>query len=170
VTIRPATVCGYSPRQRLDLSVNILTNHAVTNNRITVFGGSQLRPNLHIQDMADAYQMLLEVPDESIRGRTFNIGSQNLSIAEIAQIVRREVETAYPEKRPIEIVTAGSDDPRSYHVNSDRVRKTLGFVPRRTVVDAVRDLCDAFSVGKLPNPMDDDRYYNVRTMKALELR
>jgi nucleoside-diphosphate-sugar epimerase len=170
VTIRPATVCGYSPRQRLDLSVNILTNHAVTNNRITVFGGSQLRPNLHIQDMADAYQMLLEVPDESIRGRTFNIGSQNLSIAEIAQIVRREVENAYPEKRPIEIVTAESDDPRSYHVNSDRVRKTLGFVPRRTVVDAVRDLCKAFSAGKLPNPMDDDRYFNVRTMQALGLR
>ena len=91
VTIRPATLCGYAPRQRLDLSVNILTNHAVNNRKITVFGGAQKRPNLHVQDMVDLYKLLLEVPDEKIARQTFNAGFQNMSIMEIAQVVKRVV-------------------------------------------------------------------------------
>src|SRR3990172_4397161 len=98
VTIRPATLCGYAPRQRLDLSVNILTNHAVNNNKITVFGGSQKRPNLHIQDKVDLYKLLLEVPDEKIGGQIFNAGVQNMSIMEIAQMAKRVVQEQFPEK------------------------------------------------------------------------
>src|SRR5208283_2204947 len=115
VTFRPATVCGYSPRQRLDLSVNILTNHAVNKNKITVFGGSQLRPNLHIQDYIDAVEMFLEAPSEKIRREIFNIGYQNLSLMKIAELVRKVVLEEFPDRGAFEIVTTPSDDIRSYH-------------------------------------------------------
>ena len=168
VTIRPATLCGYAPRQRLDLSVNILTNHAITNGKITVFGGTQLRPNLHVQDMCDLYKLLLEVEDEKIAGETFNCGFQNMSIMDIALIVKRIVEEEFPDKGDIEVVTTPTDDIRSYHINSDKIRRKLGFEPRHSIEDAVRDLCRAFKDGKLPDSMADDRYYNVRTLKALK--
>ncbi len=166
VTIRPATVCGYSPRCRLDLSVNILTTHAVNNGLITVFGGSQKRPNLHIGDMVDLYQLLLEVPAEKIQGEIFNAGYQNHSIMEIAGFVKKVVETEFPEKNEIGITVTETDDNRSYHINSDKIKRILGFVPKRSIEDAVRDLCHAFKRGDLPGSMDNDWYYNVRTMKA----
>lgn len=167
VVFRPATVCGYGPRQRLDVSVNILTNHAVNKGQITVFGGSQLRPNLHIQDYCDLAQTLLEAPREKIENQVFNCGMQNLSIMDIAKIVKKVVQEEFPEKGDIGIVTTETDDIRSYHINSDRVKNVLGFTPKRTVEDAARDLCQAFREGKLPNSFDDDKFHNVRTMKAL---
>lgn len=167
VTIRPATVCGYSPRCRLDLSVNILTNHAVNKGLIRVFGGMQKRPNLHIADMVDAYLMLLRLPDGRIDRRTYNCGFQNLTIMQIAETVKATVETLMPERKPIAIEVSESDDKRSYHINSDKIRNELGFTPRRTVEDAVHDLAVAFQKGLLPQSFDDDRYYNVRTLKAL---
>jgi nucleoside-diphosphate-sugar epimerase len=170
VTIRPATVCGYSPRMRLDLSVNILTNHAVTNGQIRVFGGEQLRPNIHIQDVCDLYALLLELPDERIAGETFNAGYQNHSIMDIAKMVRKVVEEEFPEKGEIKIVTTPTDDIRSYHINSDKIAARLGFRPKRGVEDAVRDLCQAFRAGKLPNSMTDDRYYNVKVLRATQAR
>ena len=170
VTIRPATICGYSPRTRLDLSVNILTNHAVNNNKITVFGGTQLRPNLHINDMVDLYQLLLEVPDEKIAGQTFNAGYENHRIADIAEMVRKIVLEEFPAKGNLPIVTTESNDLRSYHINSDKIERILGFRAKRSVEDAIRDLCKAFKDGMLPNSMTDDRYYNVKTMKAVGTR
>ncbi len=167
VVIRPATLCGYSPRQRLDLSVNILTNHAVNADRITVFGGAQLRPNLHIRDMVAAYELMIEAPKESVQGQTFNIGYENLSIAEIANVVQRVVLEEFPEKGELPIQTQESDDKRSYHINSDKIRRVLGFQPKFRVEDAVRDLCVAFREGKLPNSLEDPRYFNVRTMKEV---
>jgi nucleoside-diphosphate-sugar epimerase len=165
VTIRPATICGYSPRMRLDLSVNILTNHAVNNNKITVYGGEQQRPNLHIQDMCDLYKLLLELPDEKIAGETFNAGYQNQSIMEIAKIVQKVVQEAFPEKGDIPIVTTPSNDTRSYRITSDKIAAKLGFKPKRIIEDAVRDLCKAFKEGKLPNSMTDERYFNVKMLK-----
>ena len=165
VTIRPATICGYSPRQRLDLSVNILTNHAVNNNKVTVFGGEQQRPNLHIQDMCDLYRLLLELPDEKIAGETFNAGYQNQTIKEIAHIVKSVVEEEFPEKGDIPIVTTPSNDNRSYRITSEKITEKLGFRPKRGIEVAVRDLCAAFKAGKLPNSMTDDRYYNVKVLK-----
>lgn len=159
IVIRPATVCGYSPRMRLDLSVNILTNHAVNKGIITVFGGDQMRPNLHIDDMADAYLLMLEAPHGLVHGETFNIGFQNHSIADIAKIVQRVV------GGNSEIITTPSDDNRSYRVNSDKVRRVLNFAPKRTIEDAARDMTHAFRNHLLPNSFDDDWYYNVRTMK-----
>jgi nucleoside-diphosphate-sugar epimerase len=168
VTIRPATLCGYAPRQRLDLSVNILTNHAINAGKITVFGGSQKRPNLHIQDMCDLYELLLEVDDAKISGQTFNAGFQNLSIMAIAQMVKRIVQEEFPEKGDIPIVTTPTDDIRSYHVNSEKIQRVIGFKPKYTIEDAVRDLCKAFKAGKLPKSMDDTFYFNVRRLKELK--
>lgn len=168
VAIRPATLCGYSPRMRLDLTVNILTNHAVNNRKITVFGGEQKRPNLHINDMCDLYELLLTIPAEKIAGQAFNAGYQNLKISEIAQLVQTQVMQEMPDLGDIPIVTTPSDDNRSYHINSDKITQMLGFTPSRTVENAVRDLCAAFRAGKLPNSMNDERYYNVRRHKALE--
>ena len=167
VTIRPSTICGYAPRQRLDLTVNILTNLAINNRKITVFGGEQMRPNLHIEDMCDLYELLLAIPKEKIAGKTFNAGYRNLKVSEIAMVVRKVVKEEFPELGEIEIVTTPSNDLRSYHVNSDKIRRELGFVPRRSVEDAVRDLCRAFRKGLIPNSLTDDRYYNVKTLKAL---
>jgi nucleoside-diphosphate-sugar epimerase len=167
VVIRPATICGYSPRTRMDLSVNILTNHAVNKGIITVFGGNQMRPNLHIEDMVDAYVLMMKAPHEKVHGETFNIGFQNYSIGEIANMVKKVVEEELPEKGEIKIVTTPSNDMRSYHVNSDKVKRTLGFEPKRNIEDAVRDLTRAFRNHMLPASFDDDWYYNVRTMKKI---
>lgn len=170
VTIRPATVCGYSPRMRLDLTVNILTNHAVNKGKITVFGGEQKRPNLHVDDMADLYIKLLEYPDALIAGETFNAGYQNHTVSEIANMVKKAVEAEMPELAPIEIDTTPSNDPRSYHVSSKKIAEKLGFVPQRSVEDAVRDICRAFKAGKLPDSFANDNYFNVKTVKQLELK
>jgi nucleoside-diphosphate-sugar epimerase len=170
VIIRPATVCGYSPRLRLDLTVNILTNHAVNKGKITVFGGTQKRPNIHIEDITDLYVELLEMPAEKIAGETFNAGYENFTVSELAEQVKRIVERELPEKAPIAIVTTPSDDMRSYHVSSRKIAAKLGWTPKRSIEDAVRDLCTAFRAGKIPNSFDDDSYFNVRTVKALALQ
>jgi len=164
VTLRPATVCGYAPRLRLDLTFNILTSHAINNGRITVFGGEQLRPNLHVEDMTDLYVQLLEAPDEAINGKTWNAGYHNLKVREIANMVRDEV------GKNVDIVVTPSDDHRSYHVSSEKIKRDLGFSARRTVSDAIVDLASAFNAGKVPDAMTDDRYYNIKRMQALKLR
>lgn len=170
VIFRPATVCGYAPRLRLDLSVNILTNHAITNNKIVVFGGSQLRPNLHVQDYCDAVELFLSAPKEKIQKETFNVGYQNMSIMEIAQLVKRVAAEEFPGRPETEIVTTPSDDLRSYHINSDKIYRVLGYRPKYSVEDAIRGLCRAFREGKISNSMSDDWYYNIRTMKKLAVR
>lgn len=167
VVFRPATVCGYGPRQRLDVSVNILTNLAVNRGKITVFGGLQLRPNLHIQDYADLCKLLLEAPDEKVADGVYNCGFQNMSIMDIALVVKKVVEEEFPENGEIEIETTPTDDIRSYHINSDKIKRELGFAPSHSIEEAVRDLCQAFREDKLPDSFDDDSYYNVRTMQAI---
>ncbi len=136
--IRPATVCGYSSRLRLDLTVNILTTHAYFNKKIKVFGGAQLRPNIHIEDMVDAYLCCLEANKDAIDGKTFNVGYQNLPVADIAELVKG----AFSSEITIESVP--TEDNRSYHVSSEKIKKELGFVPKYTIEKAVRDLKEAF--------------------------
>ena len=164
VVLRPATVCGYSPRLRLDLTVNILTNYAVNSGKITVFGGAQKRPNIHINDMAACYLRLLDAGDAQISGRIFNAGYENHTVREIAEMVRSVVGTS------TEIVTTPSDDNRSYHISSENIRRELGFVPTHSIEDAARGLVDGFKAGKIPNPMTDIRYYNIKTMQAVHLK
>lgn len=162
--LRPATVCGYSPRLRLDLTVNILTNLAVNNRKITVFGGAQMRPNIHIEDMCDLYIKSLEWPADKIDGKIFNAGYHNHTVADIACMVKSIVGD------DVEIVTSPTDDNRSYHVSSEKLKKELGFAAERSIEDAVKDLVQAFKGGKIPNPKDDIRYYNIKTMQSIELK
>jgi nucleoside-diphosphate-sugar epimerase len=164
VTIRPATVCGYAPRLRLDLTVNILTHLAITNGKITVFGGEQLRPNLHVEDMTDLYLRLLDVDDAVVDGKVWNAGYHNLKVREIANMVRERVGDG------VEIVVTATDDHRSYHVSSEKIRRDLGFEATRSVSDAILDLKAAFEAGKVPNSLTDDKYYNIRRMQSVKLR
>jgi nucleoside-diphosphate-sugar epimerase len=164
VTLRPATICGYAPRLRLDLTVNILTSLAVNNGRITVFGGEQFRPNLHVEDMTDLYLRLLEAPDEMVDRKVWNAGYHNLKVREIADMVQAEVG---PQ---VDIVVTPTNDHRSYHVSSDKIRRELGYSANRSVKDAIVDLKTAFDAGKVPNAMTDDRYYNIKRMQGLKLR
>lgn len=162
--LRPATVCGYSARLRLDLTVNILTNHAIHNGVIRVFGGDQMRPNIHIDDLTDLYVESLRWPVERIDGGVFNVGYENYRVRELAECVRQVVGL------DVQVRTERTDDNRSYYVSSEKIKRVLGFTPRRTIENAVEDLCDAFKAGKAPDAMSDDRYYNIRRMQKLDLR
>jgi nucleoside-diphosphate-sugar epimerase len=162
LTLRPATVCGYAKRLRLDLAVNILTNHAVNNRKITVFGGAQKRPNINVEDMTDLYVACLQYPADAIDGRIFNAGYENHTLDQLAGLVRDGV-------GEVEIVRTPTDDMRSYHVSSEKIRRELGFQPKRTIRDAVDSLVGAFQAGKIPNPMTDKVYYNIKTMQAVAL-
>jgi len=170
VIFRPATVCGYAPRLRLDLSVNILTNHAVTLNKITVFGGSQLRPNLHVKDYCNVVETLLTAKKDIIQKEIFNVGTQNMNISDIAVLVKKVVEEEFPEKPAIEITTSPTDDIRSYHINSEKIKTILDFTPKYSIEDAVRSLCEAYKNGKIKNSMENDWFYNIRTMKNLKVK
>ena len=162
--VRPSTVCGYSPRLRLDLTVNILTNHAANKGKITVFGGEQMRPNLHIEDMCELYLFLLEQPDEKIHKKTYNVGHQNYKVKDIAEIVRKIIDPNIP------VEVTPTDDIRSYHVCSRKIKEELGFETKHTVEEAVMDLKKAFEEGKIPNSMTDIAYYNIKTMQAVNLK
>jgi nucleoside-diphosphate-sugar epimerase len=160
VSVRSATVCGYSPRMRLDLTVNILTHHAVTKGKITVFGGVQKRPNIHIGDISDLYLSLLETPAELIDGQEFNACGGNHTVRELAELVKKTV----APKATIEVTP--TNDLRSYHISAERIQRVLGFVPKRTIADAITEVAQAFGDRLIANP-EDDRHYNVRTMKTI---
>ncbi len=148
--VRPATVCGLSPRMRLDVSVNMLAMQALTNHEVTVFGGDQTRPNIHIDDITDVYLHLLERPD--LTG-VYNAGFENISILEIAQLVTNHI--------PAKTTITASNDPRSYRVDSDKLLAT-GFAPKKSVEDAIKEIAAAFEAGTL---VDEDRSHNLRWMK-----
>ncbi|MBN1870823.1 MAG: NAD-dependent epimerase/dehydratase family protein [Candidatus Omnitrophica bacterium] len=169
VTIRPATICGYSPRQRFDLTVNILTNHAYNKNHITVYGGKQERPNIHIDDITDLYVMLLKLPDEQIAGKIYNAGYQNRTVSDIAEIVANVMAEEFPARDRATISTTPSDDNRSYRISSEKIKKELGFVPQHTIEDSVRDLIRAFEAGKFKDPLNNIRYYNIKMLKAVKV-
>lgn len=163
LVLRPATVCGYSPRQRLDLVVNILTTQAISNGKITVFGGQQKRPNIHIEDMTDLYLKSLQWSDEAIDGKIFNAGYENHTLMEIAEMIHKVVGDS------VEIVSTPTNDLRSYHISSEKIKQELGFVPSHTVEEAIQDLVAAFRSDRVPDALADSRYYNVKTMKDLNL-
>ena len=170
VAVRPATICGRSPRQRLDLTVNILTAHAVERGVITVYGGTQRRPNLHMRDMVTVYELMLEAPAARIAGQAFNVGYENATVADIAARVQRVIEAQTPGCRPIRIETTSSNDARSYHICADKIRQQLGVAPTATIDDAVRELAAALRAGEIPDALSAPRYYNVEQMKQVGLR
>jgi len=162
--ISPATVCGYSKRVRLDLTVNILTNHAINNRKIKVFGGSQKRPNINIEDMTNLYVECLGYPLHKIDGKVYNAGYENHSLNDIAQIVSKTV------GKDISIQVEPTDDLRSYHVSSKKINKELGFIPKYSIEDAVESLVNAFKREEIPEPMTNNVYYNIKTMQQINLR
>jgi nucleoside-diphosphate-sugar epimerase len=163
-SIRPSTVCGYAKRQRLDLVVNILTNHAFHNREIKVFGGDQLRPNIHISDMAEAYLAVLNAEPKKINGQIFNVGFKNQSVNELANDVKEVV------GNDIKIINTKSDDNRSYHVSSQKIKDILGFETKHTVKDAVVDLKNAFEKKLLINTFNDEFFFNIKRMNSIKLQ
>lgn len=162
--VRPATVCGYSPRQRLDVIVNILTNFAVNKGAIKVFGGSQKRPNIHIEDMTDLYLFLLQKDDAEIDGKIYNAGYENHTVMQLAEMVKNVVGD------DLTINVEPTDDPRSYHVSSDKIRNELGFEPSHSIQDAVSDLVKAMRDGRLTDTMDNPLYFNIKRMQDTDLK
>lgn len=162
VVVRPATVCGWAPRMRFDLTVNILTLHALVNGRIRVFGGRQLRPNLHIDDMVRAYEILLDADVAEVRGEAFNVGYRNLAVADIAELVRDALGDP-----GIEICTEPSDDLRSYHIASTKIADRLGFQPQASVESAVAGIHAAYKGGGLGRALEEPRFHNIRRMQEL---
>jgi nucleoside-diphosphate-sugar epimerase len=164
VTIRPATVCGYSRRQRLDVVVNILTNLAFNKREISIFGGKQLRPNIHIDDMVRSYILMLEAKKNDISGEVFNVGYDNLSIENIATKVKNIV------GEDVMLKTTPTDDNRSYHISSNKIKKQLDFSPMFGVEDAIRDLKSAFEKKLLPDSLSNDVYFNIKRMEKIKLK
>ena len=163
-TIRPSTVCGYAKRQRLDLVVNILTNHAFHNREIKVFGGDQLRPNVHIEDMVDSYLAVINADPKKVNGQIFNVGFKNQSVNELAADVKEII------GEDINIVNTKSDDNRSYHVSSEKIKEILGFQTKHTVKDAVSDLKKAFEEKLLVNTFKDELFFNIKRMNNIRLK
>ncbi len=159
VSVRAATVCANSPRMRFDVIVNILAKAAVINGVVTVEGGGQYRPNIHIDDITDLYAMLIEVPDNKISGKVFNAGSVNHTVKEIAEMARDEIGAAIK-------VDANVIDNRSYRISSEKIKKELGFETKKTIKQAIGDIKQAFADGKYPDP-NNVVYYNVRTIKQV---
>lgn len=164
-TIRPATVCGYSPRQRLDLVVNILTNLGYHNGVVKILGGEQKRPNIHIKDMVRAYIHILNAPADKINGKVYNVGFENHTVSQLANIVKEVV----GRKRDVKLVTEPTNDNRSYHISSDKITNELGFTTQYSIKEAVEDLCAAFDDGHLPDAMTASRYFNIKKMQEINL-
>ena len=164
VIVRPATVCGYARRLRLDLTVNILSIHALVNHKIRIFGGKQLRPNLNIKDMVRAYFAFLDAPASRVDREAFNVGFENRSVEDIAKLVRETLGDA-----TIELEYTPTDDNRSYHVNSDKIKRVLGFEPRFTIEDAILSIADAYKEGKIRDPFKNPLYSNIKRMQELKV-
>lgn len=159
--IRPATLCGYAPRLRLDLIVNILTTQAVHTGVIPVFGGAQRRPNLHIKDMVRAYLAVLEASPAVVNGQVFNVGAENATVLELAERVRAICGG--------ELKVTESNDPRSYMVNSEKIKRVLGFTPEYSIDEAIIDLKHAMLAGQVPDALTDPRYYNIKQMQTCHI-
>ena len=161
--IRPATVCGYSTRQRFDVVVNLLTNLAVNKGEISVFGGDQLRPNVNINDMIRSYLAILNSDDNKIKFETFNVGYENLKVLEIAELVRDTV------NKNINLKIVPTDDNRSYHISSSKIKEKLNFEMKHTVKDAIKDLVLAFNDNKFIDPLNNPEYFNIKKMQLINL-
>jgi len=164
VVLRPATVCGYSPRQRLDLVVNILTNLAYHKREITIFGGEQLRPNIHIKDMVRAYELFLNVDSKKISGKIFNIGFENLTVNQLANEVQKVIGL------DVKVKKLPTNDNRSYHISSKKIHNELGFVTNFNILNAIEDLKEAFEEKLLSNCLINENYFNIKKMQSINLK
>lgn len=161
--LRPATVCGYSYRQRFDLVVNILVNQAYNKNKIIIFGGEQLRPNININDMCEAYKLVLNCDKKFVSGEIFNVGFENYSVNELAQKVCKNL------KGKIKLDKQLSNDNRSYHISSNKIMKLLSFKPKYSIESAIIDLITSFDKHLFKDPLNNEMYFNIKRMKSLNL-
>jgi nucleoside-diphosphate-sugar epimerase len=152
--IRPATVCGISPRMRLDVAVNLLTMQALEKGKITVFGGNQVRPNIHMDDITDVYLHFMDLPEHT---GVFNAGFENITILDIAKLITKYI--------PVEVIVTESNDPRSYRINSDKLLAT-GFKPKKTVEHAIQEIIESYRNGVL---RDEDHFYNLKWMEKTKI-
>jgi len=162
--LRPATVCGYSPRQRLDLVVNILTNLAYHKREITIFGGNQLRPNIHIQDMVRAYELFVNLDEKKINKKIFNISFENLTVCQLAYEVQKVIGS------DVKIKKLPTNDNRSYHISSKKIQDELGFVTNFNILNAIEDLKNAFEKKLLLNCLTNENYFNIKKMQSTNLK
>ena len=165
VVLRPATICGYAPRLRLDLVVNIITIHALVNKKIKIFGGEQLRPNINILDIIRVYETLLNAQSDKIDGQIFNAGYQNLSVDKIAKLVK---ETVGDPSINLEFIP--TDDIRSYHINSDKIKKDLDFKPKYKIEQGIKSLIDAYNNDLIKNGLNNPLYHNIKLMQNINLK
>lgn len=163
--VRPATVCGYAPRLRLDLVVNILTIHALINKKIKIFGGEQLRPNINIKDMVRVYEALLSAPAKKINGQVFNAGYQNLSVNKIAELIKDTIGDS-----SIMFETIPTDDIRSYHINSDKIREFLDFEPKYSIQNGIKSICKAHESRLIKDGLNNPLYHNIKLMQKVNLK
>ena len=161
--IRPATISGYAPRLRLDLIINALTIHCLVNKKIIVHGGPQTRPNINIRDMVGAYVRVLEETKEQVHKQIFNVGAENYSVNELANMVRLTLTDPN-----IQVIKEPTIDPRSYQVNSDKIKRELGFVPRHRLPEAISSIL--LNVHKLRDPLTNPYYYNVKRMNEMGVK
>ena len=161
--LRPATVCGYSSRLRLDVVVNILTNLAVNKGEISIFGGKQLRPNIHIKDMIKSYNDILDAKESNINKEIFNVGSVNISVEDIALTVREIV------GNNVKLKYVPTDDHRSYHVNSEKISQIINFKTEYSINKAVEDLVEAFDKNLIKDSLNNDLYFNIKRMQNINL-
>lgn len=162
--IRPATVCGFSKRQRFDLVVNILTNLGVNTGQITVFGGKQLRPNIHINDMVDAYLNVLGQEEKKVNTKIYNVGYENQPVIELANLVKKNIE------QKVEIIQTETNDNRSYHISSQKIKNELGFANKYSIEDAIIGIKEAFKRNEFVDSLKNDNYFNVKMMKKINLK
>ena len=162
--IRPATVCGYSKRLRLDLVVNIFANIGFHTRKVKVFGGDQLRPNIHIDDMVRIYELMISSDSEKINGKIFNAGWENRSVLDIAH----EAKSMLGNDIELEIIP--TDDNRSYHISSEKIKNELNFKTKFTIADAIKDLKDIFENNKLNDPLNNENFYNIKKMQSINLK
>lgn len=166
VILRPSTVYGYGPRQRLDLVVNIMTNNALNRGEMRVDGGQQQRPNIHMDDVTSLYLLMLTLPKDKIAGKIYNAGNENLSVMQIAEIVQEIVGEVTGKEVTLNI--QDTKDNRSYRVSSRKIREEIGWKPEKNIRDGIRELVQAFQDGKIPNPLSDSRYVNIKRLQELE--
>ncbi|HYD03380.1 MAG TPA: NAD(P)-dependent oxidoreductase [Alphaproteobacteria bacterium] len=168
---RPATLCGYAPRLRLDLSVNILTINALVNHKIKIFGGNQMRPALNIKDMVRFYEFLLEADGHLINKHAFNISYKNVTIKQIAEEVKEVVQHRKPEEySDITFEVLPTNDNRSYHVNTDKLKRVLGFECKYDFKEAINSLIDAYDKGLIVDGLTNPSYHNIMKMKEISLK
>jgi nucleoside-diphosphate-sugar epimerase len=164
--VRAGTLCGPSPRMRFDLVVNTFVNQAVNKGKLLVPGGSQQRPGIHVAELAGLFALLVDAASDKIEGETFNAVGHNHTILELARCVRSVIEAELPDKKPIEIATTPVTDPRSCRVSAQKLANRLGFEAKRTVTDAVRELCRVFKAGEYADSLSSEQYYNAASLKA----